>query len=212
MEAPEDVTVKVCGAPLTSEEETGRKLGIFEGFQQYSAGNEWYTVEYNLSGLYTEPVITAFDALGNELTPIINDSGKFIFYHATDPQTESEMRSFVEDFFNSYMDYSSSSTASGKLFNLLGYTLFGTRLNRYFRESAEGMYWASKTEIEYDELKFSDFYPAGENCFFCTVQYDANFTAQSWYENYSYGMKDGYELLFIKEGYRWFAGEMSAFS
>ena len=74
------------------------------------------------------------------------------------------------------------------------------------------MYWASETQVDYEELSFSDFYPVGEDAFYCTIQYKANFTAQSWYEKYSYGLKNGYEMLFVKEGRNWYAAEMSAFS
>ncbi len=118
----------------------------------------------------------------------------------------------VDTYFTRYMEYSSSQLRLQSMRDLLNCTLYGTRLNRYIRESAEGMYWASNTEVEYDELTYSDFCPVGSNAFYCTIQYKANFTAQSWYEKYSYGMKNGYEMLFVKDGKNWYAAEMSAFN
>lgn len=212
VEAPEDVTVKVCGAELLSQDITSSSNGIFEGFTNYTGGNEWKTVEYSYSGIFTEPVITAYDSNGTQLEPVITDTGKFIFFHANNEQLKSEMNDIVDTYFTRYMDYSSSQLRLASMRELLNCTLYGTRLNRYIRESAEGMYWASDTEVEYDELSYSDFYPVGENAFYCTIQYKANFTAQSWYEKYSYGMKNGYEMLFVREGRTWYAAEMSAFN
>ena len=212
IEAPEDVRVTVCGTELLPQDVTSSSIGIFEGFGGYTAGNEWKTVEYSHSGLFTEPVIKAYDRSGVELVPVITDSGKFIFFHPNDEQLMEEVHDVVETFFNRYMDYSSSQVNRPKIQALLECTLFGTRLNRYIRDSAEGMYWASDTQVDYEELSFSDFYPVGENAFYCTIQYKASFTAQSWYEKYSYGLKNGYEMLFVKEGRNWYAAEMSAFS
>ncbi len=212
VEAPEDVTVMVCGAELLPQDVTSSSNGIFEGFTRYTDGNEWKTVEYSHGGIFTEPVITAYDSNGTELVPIITDTGKFIYFHANDEQLKNEMYDVVDTYFTRYMEYSSSQLRLQSMRDLLNCTLYGTRLNRYIRESAEGMYWASNTEVEYDELTFSDFRPVGSNAFYCTIQYKANFTAQSWYEKYSYGMKNGYEMLFVKDGKNWYAAEMSAFN
>ena len=212
IEAPEDVRVTVCGAELLPQDVSSVSAGIFEGFGIYTAGNEWKTVEYAHDGIFTEPVIKAYDRSGAELSPVITDSGKFIFFHANDEQLKGEVYDIVETYFNRYMEYSSSQLNLAKMRELLSCTLYGTRLNRYIRNSAEGMYWASETEVAYDELTISDFYPVGENAFFCTIQFKANFTAKSWYEKYSYGLKNGYEMLFVKDGRNWYAAEMSAFS
>ena len=212
VEAPEDVTVKVCGAELLPQDITSSSNGIFEGFTKYTGGNEWKTVEYSYNGIYSEPVITAYDSNGTELVPVITDTGKFLYFHANDEELENEMFNVVDTFFSRYMEYSSSQLKLASMRELLSSTLYGTRLNRYIRESAEGMYWASDTEVEYDELSYSDFYPVGDKAFYCTIQYKANFTAQSWYEKYSYGMKNGYEMLFVLDGRNWYAAEMSAFN
>jgi hypothetical protein len=51
----------------------------------------------------------------------------------------------------------------------------------------------------------------GSNCFTCTILYKADFTATSWYEQYSYAMRDGYKMVFIHDGSTWRAASMSAF-
>ena len=212
VEAPEDVRIVVCGAELLPQDVTSSGSGVFGSFTKYTGGSEWKTVEYSHGGIYTEPEIKAYDGNGTELVPVITDTGKFIFFHANDEQLKNEMYDVVDTYFTRYMEYSSSQLRLQSMRDLLNCTLGGTRLNRYIRESAEGMYWASNTEVEYDELDYSDFCRVGDNAFYCTIQYKANFTAQSWYEKYSYGMKNGYEMLFVKDGKNWYAAEMSAFN
>lgn len=212
IEAPEDMVVSICGADLDPAEAVNADLGIFKDFQDYTKGAEWKTLRYTYEGLIGEPEITGRTADGTEVTPLISDSGKYLLYHPNDAALQAEVEETVETYFNAYMDYSSSSLSHEKLYRLLDCTLVGTRLNKYFRYSTEGMFWASDTDVSYDELTFSDFTPVGEDCFFCTIQYKGNFQAQSWYENYSYAMKNGYEMLFVRSGRRWLVAEMSAFS
>ncbi len=210
--APEDVTVRICGADLLPQDVTSRSPGIFEGFGAYTLGNEWNTLEYNVSGLYTKPVVEAFDRNGAKLSPIVTDNGKFLFYHANDPALQESVTPDVQAYFDAYMDYSMNPLTLARLQKLWEHTLFGTRLNRYFRDSAEGMMFASTTEASFEDLTFSNFCPVGENSFFCTIQYKANFNAQSWYENYSYDLSNGYEMYFVKSGAKWVAAEMFSFS
>jgi hypothetical protein len=210
--APEDVTVRICGADLLPQDVTGRSLGIFDGFGAYTGGNEWNTVEYSVSGLYTKPVVEAYDRDGTKLSPIVIDNGKFLFYHANDPVLQELVTPDVQAYFDAYMDYSMNPLTLARLQKLWEHTLFGTRLNRYFRDSAEGMMYASTTEVSFEDLTFTNFCPVGENSFFCTIQYKANFNAQSWYENYSYDLANGYEMYFVKSGNKWVAAEMFSFS
>ena len=65
--------------------------------------------------------------------------------------------------------------------------------------------------MSYDELRFDNLHRAGNGCFTCTILYKADFTATSWYEQYSYAMQDGYKMVFIHDGTNWKAASMSAF-
>lgn len=209
IEAPDDATVVLCGKELGREDAASVKDSIFKDFAKYTEGNEWDTLVYSFEGIYGEPSVSAHDTEGNELSPVMTDSGRILFFHANDEELQSEAEPSVEQFFNAYMAYSSS---HGGVFDLLGCTLRGTRLNNYFRFSTEGMYWASDTDVNYDELEFSNFRRLSDDCLFCTIQFRGNFSAQSWHENYSYEMRNGYEMVFVKSGRIWLAAEMSAFA
>ena len=209
IEAPEDVKVTLCGVELTREDASSVKDSIFKNLTSYTAGQEWDTLVYSFDGIYGEPYVTAVDADGTTLEPVVTDSGKLVFFHANNQTLQENAEASVSKFFDAYMAYSSS---RGRVYDLLDCTLRGTRLNSYIRYSTEGMYWASDTYVDYDELEFSNFYPLGDDCLFCTIQFKGNFSAQAWYESYSYEMRNGYEMVFVKYGNSWLAAEMSAFA
>jgi len=73
----------------------------------------------------------------------------------------------------------------------------------------DAMYWASATEITYEELTFTDFFSVSENCFVCTIRYKADMSAQAWYESYTYGLQNAYQMVFVRVEDRWLAAAMS---
>ena len=206
--APETVTVTVSGAALTDAEAVRVDDGILAGLEAYTGGEAYRTVTYAAQGLYTRPEITA-EMNGRALTPLVNERGELLFFPAQDEALAAQMRSTVEQFFASYIDYTSKAYNVGRHNALLGRILPGTELYAYVRDSRDAMIWASATEVHYDELTFADFCPVGDNCFTCTIRYKADFAAQSWYENYTYDLQNAYEMAFVRSGGRWYAAAMS---
>ena len=88
----------------------------------------------------------------------------------------------------------------------------GTDLYNYVGSSRAAMIWASATKTEYKNLTYGNFHSIGDKCFVCTVSYDADMTANSWYERYSYELKNSYELVFVKKNDVWYAAKMSVLS
>ena len=88
---------------------------------------------------------------------------------------------------------------------LLARILPETELYRYVQASTDGMYWASRTEIDYDELSFGHFHALSEDCVFCTVSFSADMTANTWYSELSYDMRSGYQLLLVRTDGVWLA-------
>ena len=72
------------------------------------------------------------------------------------------------------------------------------------------MYWASATKITYEELTFTDFSAVNEDCFTCTIRYKADMAAKAWYESYTYGLQNAYQMLFVWVDGVWYAAAMSA--
>ena len=115
-------------------------------------------------------------------------------------------RTAAEDYFNAYMAYSSSTGSRHTAYReLLGRILPDTELYRYVQASTDGMYWASKTEIDYQELSFDHFHALSEDCVFCTVSFSADMTANTWYSELNYDMRSGYQLLLVCVDGQWLA-------
>lgn len=212
--APSDVNVIVGGAELTESEQTSSAPGVLKGLENYAGSGLFHNVTYKLDGLYIQPSITAFDKYGNVLTPVISgkDANMFTFFHAHDDALYAETHERVEEFFSKYMTYSQQKYTDYNYTSLLSCILPGTELYSYIKDSKDAMYWASATEISYEELSFTDFALVNESCFTCTIRYKADFSAQSWYESYSYDLQNAYSMVFIRKDGTWYAAAMDSIS
>ena len=178
VEAPEGVTVSVCGAELGEEQILSREQNIFRKLDKYLPDGGYDTIQYGADGLYIEPVISA-SCGGAELTPVIDAEGRYIFFYPSDENISIAMREAVEGFFDAYMYYTSYKYNGVALKDLTDRILPGTELYSYVTHSYDAMIWASATEMNQKELRFDNFHRVGDNCFTCTINYKANFTATS---------------------------------
>jgi len=208
VEAPEDVDVYLNGVLLSKETDAVIKEGLFEGLEEYVGNAPHKTVIYDIEPLYKEPVVTA---VGKGVdTAIIPVSEEKVLVFADDGEKEDgEMYAAAKEYFEAYMNYSSYSYNGGSFSNLLSKILPGTELYSYVGNSRAAMIWASATKTEYKNLAYGNFHRISENCFVCTISYDADMTASSWYERYSYELKNSYEVVFVKKNDRWYAAVMS---
>ena len=210
VEAPEGVTVTVSGAELGEDEAVQRESTIFRKLDEYLPDGGYETLIYEYDGLYTQPQISA-SYNGTELTGVVGEDGRLIFFYPSDDNVSIAMREAAEGFFEAYMEYSSYKYNSLALKDLTDRILPDTELYRYFKDSYDAMIWASATEMEQKELRVDNFHRVGENCFTCTILYKADFTATNWYGTDSYAREDGYQMVFIRSDGEWLAATMSAF-
>ena len=207
--APEGATVLVGGAALDAREAAVEADPILDGLDAYTGGEAPHLLTWRYEGLYTEPAVTATDTEGRPLRAIIGDRGERRFFPESDTELQAEVEPRVRDFFDWYFEYAGSAYNVYRFNALLNAILPGTELYAYVRDSAEGMVWASATEITYDELVFDHFRRVGDRCFTCTVQCKASLSSTSWYESHTYEMESSYELAFVFEGWSWYAAAMS---
>lgn len=212
--APSNISVNVGGVTLTTDDAASTSPGVLEDLEEYAGDGLFHSVTYKLTDLYTQPEITAYDAEGNLLRPVVSgkEANTLTFFHAHDDALYQETHERVEEFFDKYMKYSQQKYTYYNYTTLLSCILPGTELYSYIRDSKDAMYWASATEISYEELTFTDFALVDEDCFTCTIRYKADFSAQSWYENYSYDLQNAYEMVFIRDGGEWYAAAMNSIS
>lgn len=237
VQAPSDVTVTLCGAELTAEDATLVNAGILKGLESYTGEAAYETYTYAFSGLYTEPAVTARDASGQELAPLLGENGKITFFHVQDENLYTSQRDTVRAFFNAYVNYSADpffgdlsvtkemlddpeeeipdqvAESMRRYYRLLDRVQWGSELYQYIVNSTDAMVWASHTRVNYNELTFTDFSYVGEDCFVCTVRYQADFAASAWYESYTYDMQNAYEIAFVRAPWgSWYAAAMAEIS
>ena len=210
VEAPAGVVVSVCGAELGEEDVTARESTMFRHLDAYLPAGGYETLHYDCEGLYSQPVITA-SFQGVELTPVISEDGRFIYFYPTDAAATGDMKDAAEGFFSAYMGYSSYKYKGEALKKLRDRILPGTELDSYFANSYDAMIWASATDVNYEELSFDNYHYVDDNCFTCTILYKVNYTATQWYGEVSDVMRDGFKMVFIRENGSWLAATLSAF-
>ena len=207
--SPEDIRVFVNGVELTSMDISSSDMGVLENLDPYTRGESVLTNTYRLEGLYLPPAITGLDPDGNELTPVVSSGDTFTFFHYNDPAVEEILRPVAEQFFSAYMEYSAHSWEARRFYNLISRILPGTELYNYVMNSTEAMYWASGTQTEYKDLRYEHFHRVSDTCFTCTVLYNADMTATTWHEQYTYSLENAYELVFVSSSGMWFAAAMN---
>ena len=211
VEAPEGVTVSVCGAELGEEQIRSREQTMFRGLSDYLPEGGYDTLRYEADDLYIEPQIRA-SYNGVELSPVIGGDGRYIYFYPDDDDISIAMHQAVEGFFDAYMYYTSDKYNGVSLKDVTDRILPDTELYSYFSHSYDAMIWASATEMDQKELRFDNFHRVGDKCFTCTILYKADFTATQWYGKDSYAREDGYKMVFIRgEEGQWLAATMSAF-
>ena len=103
--APEDLPLFINDVQVSPDEAFTSTLGVFQGLELYTGDANCMTNTYRIEGLYLTPMVTAIDADGSEVTPVATGE-TLTFFHRGEPETEAQMRSVAESFFNAYMDYS----------------------------------------------------------------------------------------------------------
>ena len=128
--APSDCTVRVNGISLGSSEiaETGIPYALLSDgtiADDYNVGKIPFYTEYIVSGLFCEPEITCFDALGNEIPPdsYQSEKNRIVFPFFSYEEIPDADRITPLSFTKSYAKYvyNGSSALSANLRNLSGY-------------------------------------------------------------------------------------------
>lgn len=210
--APSDLKVSINGIELGTLDISSSEPGILEGLDAYTKDGAVLTNTYRFEGLYLKPEVTAVDANGNSLSPVITSDNSIVFFHQNDPTAEEELLPYAEKFFNAYMEYSAHSWEASRFYNLLSCILPGTSLYNYVMNSTEAMYWASGTSTAYKDLRYDHFHKVSDTCYTCTVLYSADMTATTWHEQYNYSLENAYELVFVSTMGNWFAASMNVIS
>ena len=207
--APAEATVYVNGTALTKDEQSDYEEGLLTGLERYIGDKDSGTATYHVEGLYAKPEITAESSLGAVLTDSSEEEGIVSFTYAGDEAVRAELQGVVEKFFDNYINYSAGNTTYYYQ-PLLNCLLPGTDLYTYVSQSADAMYWASDTKLEFEYCNYTDFVKLSDSCFTCSISYKANSTSQQWYQTVEDVLENSYDLVFVKEGENWLCAVMTA--
>lgn len=208
--APEDISVQAGGVVLDASFVQSQGPDLLAGLEDRLGQNVCLTRVYGLDGLLSAPQIRAFAPDGTELEPVVEKDGRYVFLHPGDPAAEEDLRSAAEDFFSRYLSYISSAYSESRHYSLLNRTLWGTELYDYFLNSKDTMVWAIQTDTEFRDLSFDHFHRLGEDCFLCTIRYEAGVSGSTWTDAYSHEDQNLVELVFVRENGVWLAAAMKA--
>ena len=210
VEAPEGAVIRVSGVTLGPEDASG-SYDLTQGIRHVPAGVSYRTLSYVEQGLYTEPEVSAVGPDGEPLSAVVGGNGTYYFFYPNDEDVPEEVRTAAEDYFRAFLDYSAAGGSRLAYRALMEKILPGTELYRYVQASTAAMYWASKTEIDFQELSFDHFHALSENCVFCTVSFKADLTASLWNDELNYDIRSGYQLLIYREKKVWLTAAQAIF-
>lgn len=210
--APEGVAVFVDGEQLLEDKVTDDRIipGIFTGIVDPDDVPEvFFRYEYEQSGFYTEPVVTAVDPQGRNIVTEISGDGVISFIIDFSPEHKELHYSTVEAFIRAYVVFATNvgGNFDSNLATLSNHVLRGSDLHRRFQNSRGSMDWVGGTSVSFNWLEIDNFRPYGEDYFSCEVRY--NITGR-----YTYGSREtegSFELLYILSGGRWVALNMLSF-
>lgn len=172
----------------------------------------WNTVTYEVDRLFASPLVAAKDAKGNEIVPAYKSDSRYSFMHGNNTAVQEELGHWAEEFFDAYMNYSSSAFSSERQGKLLNRSLRHSEVYDYVLNSVDAMQWAAKTEMQYDELKFDNFEMIDDESFICSVSYKANTIGQQYKDINEVYLDNAYELVFVKSNDMWLCSEMNSIS
>ena len=196
--APDDLKVYINGVEATNG--------------KVSEGSVWNTVSYEVDRLFASPLVAAKDAKGNESLPAYKSDGRYSFMHGNNTAVQEELGHWAEEFFDAYMNYSSSAFSGERQGKLLNRTLRHSKMYDYVLNSVDAMQWAAKTEMQYDELNFDNFEMIDDESFICSVSYKANTIGQQYKDINEVYLDNAYELVFVKSNDMWLCSEMNSIS
>lgn len=207
---PNSAQVLVNGVAPGEAEITGVSQDLLKGLEAYTGGAAYYTVTYQIGGLYRAPQVQVSTADGIALEPAADENGTLCYTLPQDNDLREERLSRVQGFFRRYMNCTTSAFDIDNYHELLYYILPDTNLFTYVKDSNIAMLWNSDTDVTYRELDFYGFRAVSDSCFVCRIFYSADISAAGWGENFSYQAENRYDLVWVKSSGVWFCAGMWA--
>ena len=161
--------------------------------------------EFELNGLYDEPVVTV-EYHGKPLLPEDFDDDGMLYQLPFSAELKGLHEETAEAFIRSFVRFGANvgNNADANYADVSGKMLRGSELLDRTRNAIGTMRWISGTSVQYNSLEIDNFRAYGENIFSCEIRY--NITTSTRYETND--VEGDFEVLFVQSGGRWLAADM----
>lgn len=174
--APDYAVVKVNGKTLNSTDISAKKkeLPILSGVSGY-AKQRPYLTEYKISGLMTEPSITATDKNGKPLTVngYYSSDGKIVFNCTPSGAPNSTVTKALTNYTKAYIKYvySGNSDLESNYNAAIAYTPYNSNAYYALKDTYRTLYNAPQYKsISYGALKVLEYYKYSDSAYSAIVQ------------------------------------------
>jgi len=183
---------------------------IFKGIVQQSSlpSMAYSRYKFDISGIYTQPVIKVTDAGGTELKATKTDDGDTVYkeeYSETLKETHAET---AENFMRAYVRFSSNvgGDPNVNLNSLASYMQRNSALYRHLQSAVITRSWPRSSQITFHEVSADKFKQYGDNYITCEVYY--NLTQRGHIGTVNVEMR--HEVLLVRTGNRWLVANVLA--
>lgn len=156
--APADAQVMVNGAVLTNEYLTGD--GIYPELEPYVEDLKTIpdTVTYSID-LFTQPEITATDAMGSTYLLEMDDTGAVSLMMAFPEDLERQLKSYADSFVRAYIAFTSNAAEGPE--EVQSYMIPGSSLYRRMNAAMDGLGWVQGVTSTMKDLTLDHFWYYG---------------------------------------------------
>ena len=164
--------------------------------------------EFEMDGFYSDPIVTARDGMGTELSYNISEMGEIVFELPYDLGLKDDYEAVVDSFIRAYIDFGANAgnNEEANFANVSNKILRGTDLFRRTQGAISAMQFTSNVVIHYNYLEIDKFRAFGDDYFTCEIRY--NITHRTRYMQSE--VEGNFEALFVLNAGRWLAVKMVA--
>jgi len=207
--APEGSSVFANGELISADNITAGQITptIFERFYRHSeAPVRLERYDFELDGLYIEPVITATDASGTELPLRISADGVFNFSVAPSSQYKELYGTLAEEFIMAYINLNANvgNNVNENFRTVANYVVRVSALHTRLQYTYPRWTTAGSTSITINSLDIDNFRPYGDGYFTCEVFFDITVHIGQQTEDHTGSL----EILFTATDGRWLVLDM----
>jgi len=206
---PEDGIILVDGEPVSADKITDDRIvpEVFIGAIDPAFVPAYlHRYEFELDGLYVEPVVVAVDAQGRELLSEESNDAGLRYANEFSAGYKEQHSATVERFIRAYVDFAANigGNTNENITNLNEYVLRNSELYRRVRSARSSMEWVGGNSVTYNGLEIDNFRPYGDKHFSCEVNY--SITNRTRYGTRE--LEGRFEVLFELSGGKWLAVNM----